>query len=47
MAVHDPNLDLPPTPILVMVVVLVLAAFGTVGMIIATGDAKPAAAAPQ
>lgn len=46
-AKFDPNIELPPNPILIMVVVLVLAAVGTVAMIITTGDAKPAAAAGQ
>lgn len=35
----DPNIELPPSPILVMVVVLVIAAFGTVGFIL-FGDSK-------
>lgn len=41
----DPTIELPPNPILIMVVVLVIAAFGTVGMIV-FGDSKPQAAAP-
>ncbi len=47
-AKFDPNIELPPNPILVMAIVLVLAAFGTVAMIIVTGGAKqdaPAAGA--
>jgi hypothetical protein len=44
-AKFDPNIELPPNPILTMVILLVLAAFGTVAMIILTGDAKPEAAA--
>lgn len=35
----DPNIELPPSPILVMVVVLVIAAFGTVAFIL-FGDSK-------
>lgn len=43
-AKFDPNIELPSTPILIMVFVLVIAAIGTVGMIV-FGD-KPQAAAP-
>ncbi|HLT38907.1 MAG TPA: hypothetical protein VK034_21635 [Enhygromyxa sp.] len=43
-AKFDPNIELPSTPILVMVFVLVIAAFGTVGLIV-FGD-KPPATAP-
>lgn len=43
-AKFDPNIELPSNPILIMVVVLVIAAFGTVGMIV-FGDSKPQAAA--
>ena len=44
-AKFDPNIELPPNPILVMVVVLVIAAFGTVALIV-FGDSKPQATAP-
>ena len=44
-ASFDPNTELNPNPILIWVTILVLAGFGTVAMIILTGDAKPAAAA--
>jgi hypothetical protein len=44
-AKFDPNIELPPNPILIAVVLLVLAGFGVVGMIIHTGDTKPDAAA--
>lgn len=44
-AKFDPNIELPPNPILMMAAILVIAAFGTVAMIIMTGDAKPEAAA--
>ena len=43
MADYDPNVELNPNPILLAVVLLVLAGFGVVYMIVATGDAKPAA----
>lgn len=45
-AKFDPNIELNPNPILLMVVLLVLAGFTVVYGIIATGDAKPDAAAP-
>lgn len=44
-AKFDPTIELPPNPILIMVVVLVLAAFGTVGMIL-FGDSQPQTTAP-
>jgi hypothetical protein len=44
-AKFDPNIELPSNPILIMVFLLVIAAFGTVTMIILTGDAKPEAPA--
>lgn len=46
-AKFDPNIELPPNPILIVIAILVLAAFGTVAMIIVTGDNKPAPTAPQ
>jgi len=46
-AKFDPNIELPPNPILIMVAILVIAAFGTVAMIIKTGDNKPAPTAAQ
>jgi hypothetical protein len=45
-AKFDPNIELDPNPILIAVLILVFAGFGTVYMIIKTGDAKPDAAAP-
>jgi hypothetical protein len=44
-AQFDPNTELNPNPILWAVLILVLAGFGTVAMIILTGDKKPDAAA--
>jgi hypothetical protein len=41
----DPNIELPPNPILGMVLVLVIAAFGTVGWIV-FGEAASQATAP-
>lgn len=41
----DPNIELPPTPILVMVFVLVIAAVGVVGGIL-FGGSQPQATAP-
>jgi hypothetical protein len=40
-AKFDPNIELNPTPILWAVVLLVIAGFGTVYMIVTTGDKKP------
>jgi hypothetical protein len=40
----DPNIELNPNPILIMVVLLVFAGFAVVYTIIATGEAKPDAA---
>lgn len=42
-AQFDPNIELPPTPILIMALVLVLAAFGVVAFIV-FGDASSATA---
>jgi hypothetical protein len=39
----DPNIELPSTPILLMVAILVIAAVGTVGMIV-FGDKTPTTA---
>lgn len=41
----DPNIELNPNPILLMVGVLVIAAFAVVVLIVKTGDVKPDAAA--
>lgn len=41
-AEFDPNIELNPNPILMWVTIFVLAAFGTVFMIITTGDPRPA-----
>jgi hypothetical protein len=48
-AKFDPNIELSPNPILIFAAILVFAGFGTVAMIILTGDSKPAptAAAEQ
>jgi hypothetical protein len=43
-AKFDPNIELDPNPILIWAVILVIAGFGTVFMIVKTGDNKPAAA---
>lgn len=45
-AKFDPNIELNPNPILMWVAILVLAGFGTVAMIILTGDKKPDTAVP-
>jgi hypothetical protein len=44
-AKFDPNIELNPNPILWAVVLLVIAGFGTVYMIVMTGDKKPDASA--
>jgi hypothetical protein len=44
-AKFDPNIELNPNPILMWAVILVFAGFGTVYMIVKTGDKKPEAAA--
>jgi hypothetical protein len=49
-AKFDPNIELDPNPILIAVLLLVFAGFGTVYMIISTGEKKTnaaAATAPQ
>jgi hypothetical protein len=44
-AKFDPNIELPPNPILIFAAILVFAGIGTVAMIILTGDSKPDAPA--
>lgn len=44
-AKFDPNIELNPNPILLMVAVLLFAGFGVVYMIVMTGDPKPEAPA--
>jgi hypothetical protein len=44
-AKFDPNLELNPNPVILSIVVFVILAFGTVFMIIKTGDNKTGAAA--
>jgi hypothetical protein len=44
-AKFDPNIELNPNPILLMVTLLVLAGFAVVYIIVSTGEAKPDAAA--
>ena len=44
-AKFDPTIELPPNPILIMVVVLVLGAFGVVGGIV-FADSQPQPTAP-
>ena len=44
-AKFDPKLELNPNPVIMWIVIFVFAAFGTVFMIIKTGDKKPDAGA--
>jgi hypothetical protein len=44
-AKFDPNIELNPNPILMWVVIMVFAGFGTVFFIVKTGDKKPEAGA--
>jgi hypothetical protein len=46
-AKFDPNLELNPNSIMTWIVIFVFAAFGTVFMIITTGDKKPDTAAAE
>ena len=45
-AKFDPNIELNPNPIVMWVLIMVFAGFGTVFFIVKTGDKKPEAAAP-
>ena len=45
MAEYDPNIELNPNSVLIGALLLVLAGFGTVWMIIATGESGKAPAA--
>jgi hypothetical protein len=45
-AKFDPNIELPPNPILIMALLLVIAAFGVVGFIVFGDAAATQATAP-
>jgi hypothetical protein len=44
-AKFDPNIELNPNPVIMWILIFVIAAVGTVLMIIKTGDNKPGSAA--